>query len=236
MQPKYWNDATKHLTAACPTLGGVIASYYGETLISRGDAFHTLARSIAGQQISVKAADSVWVRVVAAASAHVKPSRSKKSRGPVCSTTPEGVLRQKQEEVTPQAILALTDEELRACGLSGQKVKYMRSLAEHFIQNKITETYWDNMTDEEVIADLTEIKGIGVWTAEMFLIFHLMRPDVYPLADLGLQKAILKHYPKMKGKEKDKIKMLKHAKQWKPYRSVATWYLWRSLDPIPVEY
>lgn len=208
MRPKYWKEATMHLGSACPTLGQVIAAYEGEMLATRGYAFYTLARSIAGQQISVKAADSVWSKVVKALN----------------------------NKVTPKAMMRLSDEELRACGLSGQKVKYMRSLAQHFIQNKITESYWNHMTDEEVIADLTEIKGIGVWTAEMFLIFHLMRPDVYPLADIGLQKAIIKHYPKMKGKEKDKVKMLKHAKAWQPYRSVATWYLWRSLDPIPVEY
>lgn len=208
MRPKYWKEATAHLGSACPALAGMIAAYDGEMLSTRGDAFYTLARSIAGQQISVKAADSVWGKVANAL----------------------------KNKVTPRNMLELSDEEMRASGLSGQKVKYMRSLAEHFIQHKITENYWDKMTDEEVIANLTEIKGIGVWTAEMFLIFHLMRPDVYPLADIGLQKAILKHYPKMKGKEKDKVKMLKHAKQWQPYRSVATWYLWRSLDPIPVEY
>lgn len=236
MKPHYWNDATVHLSAACPSLKEVIATYHGETLISRGDAFHTLARSIAGQQISVKAADAVWGRVASAASRKIAKTPTKTSRGPVCSTTPASVVSQKDQHVTPQAILRMTDEELLACGLSGQKVKYMRSLAEHFLEHKITESYWDNMSDEEVIADLTEIKGIGVWTAEMFLIFHLMRPDVFPLADLGLQKAVLKHYPKMKGKEKDRKKMLAHAKRWQPYRSVATWYLWRSLDPIPVEY
>ncbi len=205
MTPTYWNDAQTHLAKACPTLGELIATYEGESLMTRGDAFYTLARSIAGQQISVKAADAVWNRVAVL----VKP-------------------------MTPKTMLKYTDEELRACGLSGSKVKYMRHLAEFFITEKIKPGFWDDLSDEEVIKHITQIKGIGVWTAEMFMIFHLQRPNVFPLADIGLQKAILRHYPKVKAPTPENL--LKISKKWHPYRSVATWYLWRALDPVPVEY
>jgi len=136
--------------------------------------------------------------------------------------------------LTPENLLRKRESTLRACGLSGSKVAYARNVATFFKGRDTSAKSWDAYTDEEIIKALTGIKGIGSWTAEMFLIFHLMRPDVLPLKDLGLLKAIDLHYTKGKrltAKEYEKI-----ARRWQPYRSVATWYLWRALDPVPVTY
>ena len=211
MQPDYWTEATTHLSRRCPTMAALIARYEGETLQARGDGFFTLLRAIAGQQISVKAADSVWARVEKA----VKP-------------------------LTPKKLLATSDETLRACGFSASKVAYARNVARFFVERRITAKYWQTRSDEEIIAELTTIKGIGSWTAEMFLIFHLMRPDVLPLKDIGLLKAINIHYVKPhKLKSKKWLAASEYnriAAPWAPYRTVATWYLWRALDPVPVAY
>ncbi len=205
MQPDYWNDAKQHLRDVCPTMAQLIARYEGEGLRARGDAFYTLLRAIIGQQISVKAADAVWARVAQA----VKP-------------------------LTPATLLRKREATLRACGLSAQKVAYARNLAAFFVEHGGGRGYWEGLNDEEVIAELTSIKGIGRWTAEMFLIFHLMRPDVLPLKDLGLLKAIDLHYTG--GMRLPLARYLDISAPWQPYRTVATWYLWRSLDPVPVEY
>ena len=211
--PHFWNDAVLALSVDSH-LGEIISRYTGEGMTSRGEAFQTLARSIVGQQISVKAAASVWNKLVEGLSRTFPVSD-------------EAFI------VSPSSILALNEEELRACGLSRMKAVYLHALANHFVENDITPDYWAAMSDEEVIADLTRIKGIGVWTAEMFLIFHLMRPDVFPLADIGLQKAVAKLY----GVDpKNKKALLAAGERFRPYRSVATWYFWRSLDPVPVEY
>jgi DNA-3-methyladenine glycosylase II len=204
-KPAYWTRATRELGAADPVMGGLIRRYRGLTLASRGDAFQTLARSIIGQQISVKAAQSVWDRFAAAVGA-----------------------------MQPQRVLKLSVDELRGCGLSGQKVNYLRDLSARFAEGAIDASRWHAMDDEALIIELTEVKGIGRWTAEMFLIFHLTRPDVFPLADLGLQKAMQLHYNK--GRKLSERRIATLGKLWSPWRSVATWYLWRSLDPVPVEY
>lgn len=211
MQPDYWNDAKKHLSDQCPTMKRLIAQYQGEGLRARGNGFYTLLRSIVGQQISVKAADAVWAKVERA----VKP-------------------------LTPKKLLSMSDEDLRACGLSKSKVAYARNVAEFFLTHGQEADYWKNHSDEEVLAELVAIKGIGSWTAEMFLIFHLLRPDVFPVKDLGLLKAMNMHL--VDPQKLKKTKWLKPAEYqklsevWAPYRSVATWYLWRSLDPVAVEY
>jgi DNA-3-methyladenine glycosylase II len=202
-QPEYWEAAKKFLAKKDKTLAKVIAQYKGETLVSRGSAFFSLARAIVGQQISTKAAESVW----------------KKLEAKVGKMQPANVMKQRGET-------------LRACGLSRQKVLYLKELSQFFIKNHDYD--WHSRNDEEVISDLISIKGIGKWSAEMFLIFHLMRPDVFPLADLGLQKAIEHHYNKGAKMPKDSMQTL--SQKWKPYRTVATWYLWRSLDPVVVEY
>ncbi len=203
--PAYWKRATLALGAADPVMAGLITQYRGLTLASRGDAFQTLARSIIGQQISVKAAQSVWDRFASAVG-----------------------------DMQPAQVLRLSVEQLRGCGLSGQKVNYLRDLSARFAEGAIDVARWHGMDDEALIDELTEVKGIGRWTAEMFLIFYLTRPDVFPLADLGLQKAMQLHYNK--GRKLSERRIMTLGKLWSPWRSVATWYLWRSLDPVPVEY
>lgn len=202
-KPAYWDEAAKALARKDKILANIISRYKGEALMSRGSAFFSLARAIAGQQISVKAADSVWRKLETALG-----------------------------QVLPEAVIAATDDELRACGLSRSKALYMKELSQFFIKNP--DTKWHLQNDEEVVEMLVSIKGLGTWSAEMFLIFHLLRPDVFPIADLGLQKAIEKLYNG--GKKMERKAMQKLAEKWRPYRTVATWYLWRSLDPVAVEY
>ncbi|MEZ5691762.1 MAG: DNA-3-methyladenine glycosylase [Rickettsiales bacterium] len=205
MTPHFWNDAVKHLSEKDKVLKNIIESYSGEALMQRSNGFYTLTRSIIGQQISVKAAASVWYK-----------------------------LREKLDEITPEKLLCLDDDELRKCGLSARKIRYIQGVAEYFVENEDRVNSWHAMADENVLSELTALHGIGRWTAEMFLIFYLARPDVFPLADIGLQKAMFKHYNN--DKEIPKEKLVKIANNWQPYRSVATWYLWRSLDPEPVAY
>ncbi len=203
--PPYWPKAVDMLTKADPVMANLCRQFKGEAMQSRGDALHTLLRSIIGQQISVKAAESVWNQFVTA-----------------------------MPEFSPALILACEDDTLRACGLSRQKVLYIKEISSFFDSNAITKDYFKSKSDEEVIAELTSIKGIGRWTAEMFLMFHLLRPDVLPLDDIGLQRGIERHYNA--GERMSRGAYLDIAAKWKPYRSVATWFLWRSLDPVPVEY
>jgi len=138
--------------------------------------------------------------------------------------------------LSPQTVLVASDEMLRACGLSMQKINYMRNIATYFSERKVTENYWAERGDAEIMAELTSIKGIGSWTAEMFLIFHLARPDIFPVKDIGVLKAIDLHYYPDAKKRKSPAEYQQLAKQWAPYRTVATWYLWRALDPVPVAY
>ena len=204
MKPEYWSRAKRALGRRDPVMAAIMRSRPRVFLMRRGEPFLTLARAICGQQISVKAAQSVWDRVVKC----------------VGEITPEGVLKQKRPA-------------LRACGLSDRKVEYIADLAQHFVDGAIHVHRWPEMDDEAIIAELVEVRGIGRWTAEMFLIFNLLRPDVFPLDDLGLQKGIRHAYFKRAVSLKT---MQKLGETWRPWRSVATWYLWRSLDPLPVEY
>jgi DNA-3-methyladenine glycosylase II len=178
-------------------------------LQSRGDAFTTLARSIVGQQISVKAAQSVWTRFV-------------------------GLGVGSRYLVTPAAVLALPEPALRSAGLSARKVEYLCDLARHFAEGGLQQIQWDTMPDEAIIEELVAIRGVGRWTAEMFLIFYLMRPNVLPLDDAGLIKGISLNY--FSGEPVSRAEAREVADAWAPYRSVATWYVWRSLDPLPVTY
>src|SRR3989440_7073377 len=204
MKPDYWDRAKRALARKDPVMAAIIRSRPKVFLTRRGEPFVTLSRAIVGQQISVKAAQSVWDKVCLCAGA-----------------------------VTPQRVLARKRSELRACGLPERKVGYVAALAQHFLDGAIHARRWPDMDDEAVIAELTQVRGIGRWTAEMFLIFSLLRPDVFPLDDLGLQKAIRLAYFKRKV---SLTAMAKIGRIWQPWRSVATWYLWRSLDPLPVEY
>ena len=211
-RPHYWPRARRALAAADPVLSRIIRRHPRVALASRGDPFSTLARSIVGQQISVKAADAVWSRLAAAC-----------------------------PQMSPAAVLRRRATTLRGCGLSERKVEYLRDLAAHFADGRVEPGAFAAMDDEAIIERLTGIRGIGRWTAEMFLIFNLLRPNVLPLDDLGLLKAVSLHYldgvptRELLGRDgRERVRRL--AAAWQPWSSVATWYLWRSLDPVPVEY
>jgi|TARA_B110000503_G_scaffold31136_1_gene50296 DNA-3-methyladenine glycosylase II len=183
----------------------LVPKFIGASIETRGEPFVTLARSVVGQQISVKAAQSVWDRFSAL-----------------------------MKTVNPRAVSKLTVEDMRAAGLSGRKVEYIKDLADYFQTGKVSVKQWDAMEDEAIIAELIAIRGIGRWTAEMFLMFYLRRPDVLPLDDVGLLNGISKLYFSDEPVSRSEVRDL--ARAWEPYRSVATWYIWRSLDPDPVAY
>jgi DNA-3-methyladenine glycosylase II len=207
--PDYWDDACRHLSRRDRVMKKLIPQFGEARLQSRGDAFTTLARSIVGQQISVKAAQSVWDRFAAAV-------------GGVSS------------RLQPASVMALQPEALRAAGLSARKTEYLADLARHFESGAVHVSQWQQMDDEAIIEELVAIRGIGRWTAEMFLIFHLMRPNVLPVDDLGLIKGISLNY--FSGEPVSRAEAREVGEAWAPFRSVATWYIWRSLDPLPVEY
>jgi DNA-3-methyladenine glycosylase II len=206
MCPDYWEDACKGLMKQDRIMRKLIPKFGDGFLTTRGDPFNTLARSIVGQQISVAAAQAVWDRTV-----HTLKNK-----------------------VTPARVLACEVDQLRAAGLSMRKVEYIRDLADHFENDRIHPKKWHAMSDEEVIKELTDIRGIGRWTAEMFLIFNMMRPDILPLDDIGLLRAISSNY--FSGEPVTSHEAREVGANWAPWRTVATWYMWRSIDPIPVEY
>ena len=207
--PVYWDEACRHLAKRDRVMKKLIPKFGEARLQSRGDAFTTLARSIVGQQISVKAAQSVWDRFVTVVG------------GPAT-------------HLPPACVLAREVPELRAAGLSVRKAEYLVDLARHFESGAVHVGQWQQMDDEAIIDELVAIRGIGRWTAEMFLIFHLMRPNVLPLDDLGLIKGISQGY--FSGEPVSRAEARELGDAWAPYRSVATWYIWRSLDPLPVDY
>lgn len=206
LAPDYWEQACAELMKQDRILKKIIPKHGSGFLITRGDSFTTLARAIVGQQISVAAAQSVWNKVLLAL----------------------------KKKVSPQNILALSVEQLRSAGLSGRKVEYIRDLAEHFDSGRLHANQWKGMEDEAIIKELTEIRGIGRWTAEMFLIFNMVRPDILPLDDVGLIKAISLNY--FSGEPVSRHEAREVAANWAPWCTVATWYMWRSIDPMPVEY
>jgi DNA-3-methyladenine glycosylase II len=205
VSPDYWLEACKHLMKKDRVMKRLIPQFGQACLQSRGDAFVTLARSVVGQQISVKAAQTVWDRFA-----------------------------KLSKRMTPAQVLRLKIDDMRGAGLSARKVEYLVDLALHFDSKAVHLDEWDVMEDEAIIAELMAIRGIGRWTAEMFLIFHLMRPDVLPLDDVGLINGISKSY--FSGDTVSRSDAREVSQAWAPYRTVATWYIWRSLDPVPVEY
>lgn len=207
--PDYWDEACKHLGKRDRVMRKLIPQFGEGRLQSRGDAFTTLARSIVGQQISVKAAQSVWDRFVA-------------------------LVKEQSTRLAPASVLALETGVMRTAGLSARKVEYLSDLAQHFESGTVHVRQWQQMDDEAIIEELIAIRGIGRWTAEMFLIFHLMRPNVLPLDDLGLLKGISLNY--FSGEPVSRAEAREVGDAWAPFRSVATWYIWRSLDPLPVDY
>ncbi len=222
--PSYWDVACCELAAGDSVLRLLIERYQDVEFRSRGSAFETLLRAIVGQQISVKAAQSVWERLAAGLS-----------------------------EVSVERVQGASEDELRGWGLSRQKVRYIRDLADHFGSGILDSGTFHQLDDEELIARLCDVRGIGRWTAEMFLIFHLQRPDILPLQDIGLIRAVERYYlgggvtdseteslGKMVPQKGISRQTAKRAavvgERWRPWRTVATWYLWRSLDPFPVAY
>ena len=205
MKPEYWDRAKRALARGDPVMAAIIRRHPRVHLEPRGEPFHTLARAIVGQQISVKAAQSVWNRFAVLVSI-----------------------------VSPEEVLRVKAKELRACGLSERKCEYITDLAQRFADGHVHVHRWAQMSDEEVIEDLVQVRGIGRWTAEMFLMFNLLRPDVFPLGDLGLQRGLQLAYHG--GRKVSLRTMQRRGEGLRPWRSVATWYLWRSLDPVPVEY
>jgi DNA-3-methyladenine glycosylase II len=215
--PAFWDDACRHLARRDRVMKKLIPRFGQARLESRGDAFTTLARSIVGQQISVKAAQSIWDRFVHAA-------------GVPAALQPAGV----PGALRPADVGALPLQTIRACGLSARKAEYLLDLARHFNEGAVHEADWREMDDDVIVRELVAIRGIGRWTAEMFLIFHLLRPNVMPLDDLGLLKGISVNY--FSGEPVSRAEAREVGEAWAPFRSVATWYIWRSLDPLPVAY
>jgi len=202
---KNWLLAINNLKKKDKILKEIINKYKSEKLQSKKNAFLTLSKSITGQQISVKAANSIWEK-----------------------------LEKKLKKINPNNILKLKKNEIAKCGFSKQKVSYLLNLANFFKENKNIEKKWKNTSDEKVIEDLIKVKGIGIWTAEMFLIFYLLRPNVFPCGDIGLLRAISINYNLKYPLKESEINKFK--RKWSPWSTVATWFLWRSLDPIPVKY
>ena len=202
LRPVYWAEACRHLVKRDRVLRRLIPRFAGAALQPGGDAFTTLARSVTGQQISVPSAQAVWQRLLAL-----------------------------QPEFTPRGLLALAPEALRGAGLSARKIDYLLDLARHFESGLLHVDDWHDMDDESIIQELSAIRGVGRWTAEMFLIFHLLLPNVLPLDDAGLIRGISANY--FSGEPVSRSEAREVAAAWSPYCSVATWYIWRSLDPVP---
>jgi DNA-3-methyladenine glycosylase II len=205
----FWEDACRHLARRDRVMKKLIARFADGRLESRGDAFTTLARAIVGHQISTRAAQTIWDRFVA-------------------------LTESASHALRPAAVLALDAPQIRAAGLSARKVEYLCDLAAHFESGTVHVAEWQDMDDESIIEELVAIRGIGRWTAEMFLIFHLLRPNVLPLDDVGLIKGISVNY--FSGEPVSRAEAREVGDAWAPFRSVATWYIWRSLDPLPVSY
>jgi DNA-3-methyladenine glycosylase II len=212
--PDYWAQACDELSLADPVMGRLIAARADTHPVPRGDPFQTLARSIVGQQISVKAAQAVWDRFARAA-----------------------------REVSPERVSRMRVGTLAGAGLSMRKAEYLKDLAQRFHSGAVDPARWPALADEELIAELVEVRGIGRWTAEMFLIFNLLRPDILPVDDLGVLRALQQHYPahlpdSPAGVPGRQVRLAAAAlgERWRPWRTVATWYLWRSLEAVPVDY
>lgn len=202
--PHFWPRARRALMRADPVMRTIITGCREARFRHRGEPFEALARSIVGQQISVKAASTIWER-----------------------------LHESTGGITPVQILAMRNAQLRAAGLSQRKAEYVQDLARQFVDGALDPAQWPGQDDVTVIGALTQVRGIGRWTAEMFLMFCMLRPDVLPLDDLGLQRAVSRHY--RSGRAIAPSTIARIARPWAPWRSVATWYLWRSLEPQTAE-
>lgn len=204
-RPSYWQEAQDYLGKRDRVIANLINIYPKGMMLSNQNPFYTLTKAIVGQQISVKAASAINKR-----------------------------LELKLGIWSTEKFLGVEEDELRQCGLSRPKIRYITNVAEALESGKLTPATWSEMSDEEVAKQLQSISGIGTWTAQMFLMFHLQRADILPIGDVGLRKAMEKNYSKCTSLTKEEMEKI--AQKWKPYRTVASWYMWRSLDPEPVEY
>ncbi|MES2129953.1 MAG: DNA-3-methyladenine glycosylase 2 family protein [Pseudomonadota bacterium] len=202
--PPYWEEAKAELMKRDRIMKKLIPQFGDLHLVGHDDPFTTLARSIVGQQVSPKAGEATWSKLQLAC-----------------------------PKISPAQVIKLGAEQLAGCGLSKRKTEYILDLADHFKAKRVHANQWEQMDDEAVIAELVQIRGISRWTAEMFLIFNLLRPNVLPLDDPGLIQGISKNY--FSGEPVSRSDAREVSSNWEPYRTVATWYLWRSLDPVPVE-
>jgi len=206
-KPEYWQESIDYMSNIDALLREFINKYSHSTLTTHGDALETLMRSIVGQQISVKAAASVWQKII-----------------------------DLLDEIKPDNVLLAGFENLRSCGLSKQKTQYILNIAEHFKSHNINdESYWNDREFSNIYDELITIKGIGPWTAEMFGMFYLLEKDIFPLKDLGIIKAINQLYC-VDGIPLQIDQVVAISDRWKPYRTVASWYLWRSIDNEAVLY
>ena len=207
--PKYWNKAKKYLSKRDKTMSRLIKNYKSPSeviLTSRSDIFFSLCKSIIGQQISVAAANSVFLKF-------------KKK----CNN-----------KVTAKIVSQLTFNQLKKCGLSRQKVLGIKSLSKKMLDKSFNPKLIVKMNDDDAISYLSELRQIGKWSAEMILLFTYNRPNIWPIQDIGLLRAISKNYKKNYLPPEKFVESLK--KRFSPYCSVATWYLWRSIDPEPIQY
>ncbi|TFW32334.1 DNA-3-methyladenine glycosylase family protein [Massilia horti] len=202
--PPYWVEAKAELMKRDRIMKKLIPQFGDMHLRGHPDPFTTLARSVVGQQVTPKAADAAWAKLQL-----------------ICP------------KMSPSQVIKAGAEQLAGCGLSKRKTEYILDLADHFKAKRVHANLWSEMDDEAVIAELVQIRGITRWTAEMFLIFNLLRPNVLPLDDAGLIQGISQNY--FSGEPVSRSDAREVAANWEPWRTVATWYLWRSLDPVPVE-
>tara|TARA_B110000263_G_C15141772_1_gene433733 strand:+ start:48 stop:677 length:630 start_codon:yes stop_codon:yes gene_type:complete len=201
----WWEQAVFYLSDNDPIMKNIINNHNEDYLQSRDDPFNALCRTIIGQQISVKAAASIWNKFATGT-----------------------------KNINPKNVIKYGNNNIRKCGISNKKVEYIIGLSNFFIENPDSINLWKKMDDKSIIKELCQLKGIGPWSAEMFLMFCLLRPDVLPLGDLGLRRAVGKNYLNTFDPTYEEVE--KVAKKWIPYRSAATWFLWKSIDPIPVAY
>ena len=208
-EPRYWPGACAELSGRDPVLGELITRHRGDVLTGSGDGFRTLVNAIVGQQISVSAAASIWRR-----------------------------LNTLLPDLSPHLVVGASHDELRSVGLSNRKAEYIAGIARAFADGSVDADAWRSMDDDQVRSQLTALRGVGPWTAEMVLIFHLHRPDVLPIGDIGLVNAAARIYgwTEVTTLPERAARLGEYAERWRPWRTVATWYIWRDLDAEPVIY
>jgi len=204
--PVYWKKGKKILSKKDSVLRKIIVKYYKGFLTTRNNPFFSLCRTIVGQQISTKAADSIWAKF------------EKKCK----------------RKIKPKTILKISSRNLKGAGLSRQKISYLKNIAKAFVNKSFDVKKLKKMNDIDAINYITKLKGLGVWSAEMFLMFNLNRPNIFPIKDIGLLRAISQNYKTSYPPSKKFLEKI--SKTHDGYRTIFTWYMWRSIDPSDVEY